>query len=48
MTGRLPLEVRAALIKAAKGGGTIEDRNKRIDAVMAKAKRTYPHLFKED
>lgn len=48
MTGRLPIEVRAALIKAAKSGGSIEDRNRKIDVIMAKAKRDYPHLFKED
>lgn len=48
MIGRLPLEVRAALIKVAKSGGSLHDRNRRIDDILAKAKRNYPHLFKED
>jgi hypothetical protein len=48
VTGRLPTEVRAALIKAAKSGGTLEQRNRRVDEIMARAKRNYPHLFKED
>mgnify|MGYP001588265575 CR=1 len=48
LNGRLPKEVRAALIKAAASGGTIEQRIKKIDAIMAKARCTYPNLLKED
>lgn len=50
----LPEEVRRALIAASKlgsplnGRGGDHQRNRAIDDVVAKAKRNYPHFFRQE
>lgn len=45
---QLPRAIRDALVAAANSGGTLEERNKLIDHIMVRARRTHPHLFKAD